>query len=669
MRFRQVHLDFHTSPAIPGIGKEFDKKEWQQTLEGAHVNSITCFSCCHHGYSYHPTNVGQMHPELDFNLLRAQIDACHEIDIKVPVYVSAGFNEMIWQKHPEWRECWLDGTPGAKPFEPFFRKLCFNTSYLDWFCELLKETVTLFPDADGIFTDIIYQGECCCPKCMRDMLAQGYDPEKPLDRRRFAFQVLRKYYARSVETVHSIDPDMPIFHNSGHISRSDSEVLDFFSHLELESLPTGGWGYDHYPLSAAYCRNLGKEFLGMTGKFHTTWGEFGGFKHPNALRYECAAMIANGSKCSIGDQLHPCGKLDESTYKSIGIAYKEVEEKEKWCDNVRSLANIAIIGSEATVENPADSPWVEKNGDVGASRILQEMHLPFEYIRPDMDMSGFKMVILPDNVRLNKTNAARINDYIARGGKVVLSGTSGMELETDEFVVDIGAEYCGRNDFFPGYIKGDEQFMPEFLSTPFVVYSKSCKIKPAAGVRSIGQVYDPYFQRSYKAFCSHQHTPYRTEASEFSAGVMTENVLYFAHNVFTAYCGHGNVPMREFIANTIYEFLGRDRQIICNMPSQGRVTYMEQAAENRRIVHLLYANTIYRGSRTEHDGAQYGWPVEVVDDLNPCPEVKLEVKCCKEVKKVILEPEGRELAFEQTDGMLSVSVPSFVCHQMVVLEY
>jgi hypothetical protein len=54
--------------------------------------------------------------------------------------------------------------------------------------------------------------------------------------------------------------------------------------------------------------------LGMTGKFHTTWGEFGGFKHPNALRYECAAMLAYGAKCSVGDQLHPLGRMDESTY-------------------------------------------------------------------------------------------------------------------------------------------------------------------------------------------------------------------------------------------------------------------------------------------------------------------------------------------------------------------
>ena len=30
LRFRQVHLDFHTSPAIPGIGKAFDNSMAQK---------------------------------------------------------------------------------------------------------------------------------------------------------------------------------------------------------------------------------------------------------------------------------------------------------------------------------------------------------------------------------------------------------------------------------------------------------------------------------------------------------------------------------------------------------------------------------------------------------------------------------------------------------------
>ena len=77
--FRQVHLDFHTSGEIPCVGATFQRREFQKTLLEAAVDSITCFSLCHHGYSYHPTKVGTMHPALSFNLLRAQIDAAHEV--------------------------------------------------------------------------------------------------------------------------------------------------------------------------------------------------------------------------------------------------------------------------------------------------------------------------------------------------------------------------------------------------------------------------------------------------------------------------------------------------------------------------------------------------------------------------------------------------------------
>ncbi len=46
LRFRQVHLDYHTSPDIPGIGSEFDAEQFTQTLEQARVDSITCFARC-----------------------------------------------------------------------------------------------------------------------------------------------------------------------------------------------------------------------------------------------------------------------------------------------------------------------------------------------------------------------------------------------------------------------------------------------------------------------------------------------------------------------------------------------------------------------------------------------------------------------------------------------
>ena len=82
--FRQIHLDFHTSELIPDVGIDFDPDEFADTLVRAHVNSITCFARCHHGWIYYDTalNPERRHPHLNRDLLREQIEACHARGIR-----------------------------------------------------------------------------------------------------------------------------------------------------------------------------------------------------------------------------------------------------------------------------------------------------------------------------------------------------------------------------------------------------------------------------------------------------------------------------------------------------------------------------------------------------------------------------------------------------------
>ena len=88
MPSRQVHLDFHTSPLIPGVGSQFDKAQFQAALKEGNLNSITVFAKCHHGYCYYPTKVGTIHPTMDpdFDLTGAMVDAAHEIGVAAPIY-------------------------------------------------------------------------------------------------------------------------------------------------------------------------------------------------------------------------------------------------------------------------------------------------------------------------------------------------------------------------------------------------------------------------------------------------------------------------------------------------------------------------------------------------------------------------------------------------------
>jgi len=140
LRFRQIHLDFHTSEAITGVAAKFDSEEFAAVLEQARVNSITCFARCHHGWLYYDSKKfpERIHPHLaNRNLLKEQIEACHRHNIRVPVYITVQWDHYTAERHPEWLVVTADGRfSGTPPFEPgFYRNLCLNSPYR----ELVKE--------------------------------------------------------------------------------------------------------------------------------------------------------------------------------------------------------------------------------------------------------------------------------------------------------------------------------------------------------------------------------------------------------------------------------------------------------------------------------------------------------------------------------------------------
>ncbi|MGL1892876.1 MAG: beta-galactosidase trimerization domain-containing protein [Spirochaetaceae bacterium] len=676
LRFRQIHLDFHTSPVIEGIGEHFDKTKFQQALLAGHVDSITCFSSCHHGLSYHPTKVGTVHPNLKIDLLRAQLDACHEIDVKVPVYLTAGVDNLAAEEHPEWREIDKDGSITgwtSSPLDPGFKTLCFNSPYLEYLCSKINEVVTLYPESDGIFLDIISQSECCCPYCMEVMKKNDLNPTIRVDRLKCSEIALISYYQKTTEACKIIDSNMPIFHNSGNIPVGRRDIFKYFSHHELESLPTGGWGYDHFPFTAKYTAGLEQDFLGMTGKFHTTWGEFGGFKHPNALRYECSAMLAYGAKCSIGDQLHPSGIMDETTYRIIGEAYSEVEKKEDWCNNSKNIADIAILnitGNHERLDGLWDPKRVEQAGDIGASRVLLEGHFLFDVIDDEMDFSKYRVIILPDDIKTDPWLKNKLDKYLSNGGKLFITGESGVN-ENGESLFDIGGNIGAISKFSPDYIQPHKDFCSKFLSSPMVMYTKGRRLNVTHG-KSLGRVFDPYFNRAYNHFCSHQHTPFSMEQSKYDCGVLTDNIVYIPHKIFSLYRLYGAVVYKDFIIKTLNALIREQKTVTVNLPSTARLTITSQDAKSRKIIHLLYGNTVTRGGGmnfiddTGENGKEIK-SIEVIEELLPLYDIDIQIKTNKP-KAVLLEPQHKMIDFKWNDNLLDITVEKFTCHQMVVIQ-
>ncbi|RYX81413.1 alpha-amylase [bacterium] len=672
LRFRQVHLDFHTSEHIEGIGADFNAAQFQECLKRGHVDSITLFSKCHHGYSYHSTDVGKRHPHLDFELLPRQIEACRAIDVKCPIYLSAGLDEWIAQTRPEWIAMSRDGKI-RNPLQSGWRTMAFDTGYLDYLCEQILEVVQSLDASDGIFLDIIGTRDNFSPLGMANMLAEGIDPTDERAVKGWNELVLRRYFERTTAACKEGDAERRVFHNAGHIHKGDFDAMRWNSHLELESLPTGGWGYDHFPLSALYVGTTGFDFLGMTGKFHTTWGEFGGFKRPEALQYECAAMIALNAKCSIGDQLHPRGAMNPDTYDLIGAAYSEVEEKQQWCQHATPWAEVALLSAEPLGTSRGQSSR-NSNPDEGASRMLLELGIPFEVLDLEADLHPYKVVILPDVFTLDEALIHKLEAFIAGGGKLLLSGQSGLDLSGRQFAKFVGLNWASASQWNPDYLVPTIESPTPRVRGPFVVHGGAQNVSEgrAPGSRvdweTLATRRDPYFNRNYAHFCSHQHTPDATD-SEFPGVLSNGRIAYFAHSIFTAYRELGQPLLRDMVKDALASLLPLPL-IQANLPSTARLYLNQQHDHNRAILHLLYATPQKRGA----DASRWGegaHMVEVIEDPVPLHDVKVTLRPNRPVKSVRIVPEGPPLdfAFHVEEEAISFTVPQVYIHQMIEINF
>jgi len=657
MRFRQVHLDFHTSEAIRGIGKHFRKEQFQEMLKKGHVDSITVFSKCHHGWAYHPSEANETHPELDFDLLGAMIEAAHEIGVNTPVYLSAGLDEKLARRRTEWLIRGQDErTNWARDFlTPGYHQFCMNTPYLDVLVAQIEEVVTRY-DADGIFLDIVGIRECYCQHCVASIRAEGGDPRDKAAMKKLWERTYLNYARRTNEAVHKHKPGLPVFHNGGHITKGRRDLAFLNTHLELESLPTGGWGYDHFPLSARYAQTLGIPYLGMTGKFHTSWGEFGGYKHPNALRYEAALSLANGARCSVGDQLHPEGAMDEATYALIGAAYAEVEAKEPWCVDTENVADIALLSLEAQQAYLYGEPESRHiHADAGAVRMLLEGKLLFDVVDREADFARYRVLILPDAVAVDDELARRLEPFLRAGGKVLATGASGLTPDGGAFALRLGARWLEANPYRPSY------FRPAFgiaglPEASYVMYGAGQRVALAEGGIEHGSRENPYFNRDVFTFCSHQHTP-STLSSDGPGMTEGEDGMYFAWNVFEDYAKKGSLHLRESVLYAIDRLLAR-RTVRVSLPAQGVVTLQKQPAARRWVNHLLYASPVRRGEG-----------IEVIEDVIPLRDVSASVVVPAPVTDVYLAPSGEKLPFAQDGDVVRYTVPELTSHAMVVLQF
>ncbi len=656
---RQVHLDFHTSEHVPGVGSRFDKGAFQEALKRGNLTSITVFAKCHHSWCYFPSEVGRMHPTLDFDLLGAQIEAAHGIGVECPIYITVGWsaNDAAWFPDSVCRDREgnrlstkpMEGKPDDEAMpECCWWHLCPNGSYRDHVIALTREICEKYP-VDGLFFDINNVVErCYCPHCLAGMEAEGVDIDD--EEAVYAFN-MRKWSSLKeacCDLAKAANPEATLYWNGKDKYLYHEGTYRFNTHAELEDLANAWGGYNKLPLRARFFKKQGRPVIAQSGKFNTVWGEFGGFKHPNALKYEATHMVCNGVCAAIGDQLHPQGEMDPGTYERLGEAFGYVASIEDYC--------------LPSTHHAATGVWVVQDTEPnqsGVVNMLLEGQIGFDAVTAGDTLDDFDVIVLTGSRCLSDDDAELLRDYVGRGGGLLVVGKSALHCSEDRFVLDVGADYMGPATFDKDYTRVRSCWGREMVPTPFLNYHAGLRTRPRADAEVLADIHDPYFTRTFGHFCSHRNTPFTVEPSGAPATVRKGRVVFFAHNLGQSYLEYGMVLHRELVLHHLRELRQRVRLDV-RMPSCGRAYLLQQAASGRYVAHLLYAPPLPRAEAMR---------LQLIEDLPPLHDVEVRLDVDEEIVAAGLVPGGEDVPFTVEDGVVKLVLPPFSMHQGVAFNY
>lgn len=630
---RAIHFDFHTLPGIGDIASEWDAEKFARTLKNANVEFINATAQCNVGYSYYPTKWGAVYPGLKTDMFGELVKACHREGIKVIGYVSTGLNHEACIKHPQWCRMLKDGrTVYTELSEYYYRVPCYNTGYGEHMLKIYEEVLKL--GADGLFLDNVVLRRCYCPDCVQKMKEQGIDIENEKEVEEFADKSLIEF----TQKVRDMVPSDKYLYVNGY---GDTRIR---THREIECLPTGGWGYDIFPVNVSYSRNIYDQVLYMTGRFRNSWGDFGGYRNRESLENDFYDALLYNTQVSVGDHLHPRGMLDEELYNTIGDIYGKLKKYEKWTDDAKYLKEVGIV----TNFDVAQVYYTTRESYDGATRMLAELKYNFDILSVDMDFEPYKVLILPDQVQMTPKLKAKLEKFLENKEKAVFSSGRSLLDENNNYV-------SGKHWDFVEFVALDEtktsyyQFndSDRYIST----YNTGILMKTPSE-NTIAKYVEPYFDYHWDGTYKYSYTPPK-KAAEYTAVAESGRWRHVSFRLFNSYYNFGYKEHRELLADFLSKFIEKPLIDASNLPHTSRASLT--GTDDYKLLHIKVTYPEITGKTTS------------IEEHNVLPAGR-KIKVLGVYENVCLLPDENKIECSNDGIYTEITLPEIIGYEMFKLE-
>jgi len=549
--------------------------------------------------------------------------------------------------------------PGESALHAGWQVLDMSSPYQEYLAQQIEEILDRYRPVDGIFLDMCWDQPSVSRWAVAGMTRRNLDPRLAQHRARYARQVALDYMRRfsaMVDAAGKGADHLGVWFNSRPKTNLHVEK-QFLRRVEIEALPTGGWGYAYFPYVARFVRPLGLPTLTHTGRFFKSWGDNAGLKPAAALKYECCQVLSQGMTGGIGDLLHPRGVPQPAVYELIGNAYAHIEACEPFIAGGTLQSQIALLVDPELGDDPGAA-------GLGATRALQQLQQQFDIVAPDAPLDAYELVLVPETTAVDDALRTALRGYLGQGGTLILSGAAGFDAAGQPLLPEQGVESHGPSPFSHTCLRLAQAVAGGIPEYDHVTYETGPRIKPAPGAESLAGVVEPYFERHFARFSGHSYTA-PAQLSPWSAVVRNGPVITFALPILGTYGRHAVPVHRRLLGNCIDLLLPQPLLRAADAPSLLETTVVR--AGPRTVVHLLCFARERRAESFDHRlGRTTG--LDIVEDAIPLLEQPLAVKLPEAPRGATLQPHGVALPVAYRDGYAHVQVTLRDGHGMLVFD-
>ncbi len=601
-------------------------------------------------------------------------------------------HQDVCDQHPDWIAVNADGQKIHHPVMPELWITCALGPYnFDFMTSVTKEIVSLYK-VDGIFSNRWSgSGMCYCQHCRENFhAASGLDlprtnnPHDPSRRAYIGWRQERLFDLWRLwdGEIRKINPAARYIPNSGGGAGADLDMKTIgelapilFADRQARSGATPPW--TNGKNGKEYRSTMGMKPIG--GIFSVGVEEPYRWKDSVQSAPEIRLWVLDG----IANGLRPwftkfAGSLNDRRWlKVVEDLYVWHFRNERYLRNVQPLARVALVYSQQTSRfygGPQARQKVEDH-TLGYYQALIEARIPFEMVHDrllDIErIDGFKVLVFPNIAALSNRQCAQIREYVQRGGSIVATHETSLYDEWGERRADFGlADLFGAS--FDGAI--DARMQNSYLRLE--ADPATGKRHPLlSGLEDTGRIINGVSRVHTRTIRAYPNPPLtlipsypdlpmeevfprilKTDIPEvYVRETGKGRVVYFPWDIDRTFWEVLSVDHAKLLRNAVEWAANEPRPVTVTGPGVLDVTIWKQSSS--LTVHLVNLTNpmMMKGPLRE---------------FLPTPPQKVSVRLPDgaKAKKVQLLASGQVPRVQESNGAITLTIPSILDHEVIAID-